>query len=345
MPSPSVTVIIPTHNAATTVAACIRSALSAEYDGPREIIVVDDASTDSTCAIVESLDCRLIRKEQNHGPAVARNAGAKAASGEVLIFIDSDTEMRPDAIHEAVEALYEDGVHAVTGMYEPEPLNSGFFPAYYSYLKYHAFTANPVRRIQAFGAQCAAIRKSTFEQVGGFRPFPWGVDIENDELGFRINRHGPVVLARKFRVGHNFPEFRKLLRVFTGRVYWYILFIHQCRKAETVLMTRGLGTATAAFPAAGLALLLMLVLPADPARALLMALAGLGLAVFAWGYWGLWRLCRKRRGWGFALAAAGASAFFSVVISASAAWAHLTIAWSRLRRDKAPLVQPAMEQA
>ena len=39
--------------------------------------------------------------------------------------------------------MEEEGVDAVTGMYEAEPLNGGFFPAYYAYLKYHAFVSAP----------------------------------------------------------------------------------------------------------------------------------------------------------------------------------------------------------
>ena len=207
----SVSVIVPAHNAAGTIGACLRSVLASDHDGEREVIVVDDGSTDGTPTIAEQLGCRVIRQSTNGGPALARNAGAEAARGEVLIFVDADTEMRRDSIREALRALEEPGVGAVTGMYEPEPLNGGFFPAYYAYFKYHAFTAHPVDRIHAFGAQCAAIRRDLFDRAGGFRAFPWGVDIENDEFGHRVCRHSAIALSTRFRVGHNFADFRKLL--------------------------------------------------------------------------------------------------------------------------------------
>jgi len=345
MSLPHVSVIIPAYNAAGTIGPCVESALAAEYEGEREVVVVDDGSTDETVSIVESRGGRVIRMASNGGPALARNAGAKAAKGEILIFIDSDTQMRPDSIAQAVKALDEDGVGAVTGMYEAEPLNSGFFPAYYSYLKYHAFVSQPVRRINAFGAQCGAISRRLFEEVGGYRPFAWGVDIENDEFGHRVNQRAAIALSREFRVGHNFPDFRKLMYVFTRRVFWWIRFAHQTKRSETVLMTRGIGWATAALPAAGVMLVLGLIAPVGSVSTLLLFLSAVGAGWFCQAYARFWRFCAGRRGIGFGVAAALASGFFSFVILASAACGYLSVAWSALQRRDMPLVQASLGKA
>ena len=98
MNHPSVSVIIPAYNASATLTSCLESINATDYDGDVEIIVVDDVSTDDTCAITEEFGCTLIRQRDNGGPALARNAGAKAARGDILFFVDSDTEMRADAI-------------------------------------------------------------------------------------------------------------------------------------------------------------------------------------------------------------------------------------------------------
>lgn len=346
MPSPSVSVIIPAYNASRTLTACLTSVQKAEYDGTVEIIVVDDRSTDDTADIATQFGCRLIRRKANSGPALARNAGANAAGGEILIFVDADTEMRPDTIRAAVRALSEEGVGAVTGTYEPEPINMGFFPAYYAYLKYHAFTAGAVDRIVAFGGQCGAIYKRLYDEVGGYRAIAWGVDIENEELGLRINRRSMIRLSREFRVRHNFPTFRKLMFVFTNRVYWWVLFSRFAKRDETVLMTRGFGYATAAMPAAAICLVAALLLaPAGSwSAALGVASAALG-GVFAWGYNGFWRLCLRRRGPIFALAAIAASAFFSCAVTAGAAAGYLSAAWSALSRRELPFTRAALGQA
>ncbi|MFQ5591296.1 MAG: glycosyltransferase [Phycisphaerae bacterium] len=327
---PGVSIIIPAWNAERTIGQCVGSALTADYGGPCEVIVVDDWSTDGTRAIAESHGCRVLRTPRNSGPATARNTGAEAAKHEILIFIDADTRLRRDSINEAVRALEEEGVAAVTGIYEPEPINPGFFPAYYAYLKYHAFTSGTARYISAFGAQCGAIRRSLFHQVGGFRPFPWGMDIENDEIGCRIKRCGRIVLSREFRVHHNFPAFQGLLRVFTLRVFWYVVFRNAYKYGETVLMTHRFGWATAALPAAAAACALGMSIHGGTTRSLLLAGSIIGGAFFLCAYRSFWEFCRRRRGVAFAAAAAAASALFAVVITASAAWAYLAVAWARV---------------
>ncbi len=342
MQSPSVSVIIPAYNASNTLQACLRSVHAAEYDGEVEVIVVDDASTDATPAIAEELGCRVIRRVSNAGPAVSRNAGAKAAKGEILIFVDADTQMRPDTIRAGVSAFTREDIGAVSGIYELEPVNSGFFPCYYAYLKYHAFMATRAEHSSAFGAQCAAISKRLFEQVGGFRSLPWGMDLENDELGWRINQRSKIAISRAFRVRHNFPDFRKLMFIFTERVYWWTQFSWYARRGETVLMTRGFGSATAALPAAVLCVLLASFVSAKAwSTGLYLSSAALS-AMFVSGYVGFWRLCLRRRGMLFATKAALASALFSFVLTFSALRGYLAYIRLALCRKKPPFASVAL---
>ncbi len=340
--SPGVSVVIPAYNASATIGACIRSVLAADYDGRVEVIVADDGSTDDTAAIAERMGCRLVRKTRNGGPARARNAGAGAARGDILIFVDADTQMRRDSIQEAVRALSQNGVGAVSGMYEPEPINSGFFPRYYAYLKYQAYTANDADRINVFSGQCGAIWKELFDRLGGYRSIAWGVDIENEEFGYRINQENEVALSRRFRVGHNFPGFAKLMFVFNNRVYWWILFRHFSKRDETVLMTRGFGYATAALPASALCLSAAPFMPGRILPAILYTLSLMLGCGFAWGYKGFWRFCLGRGGPVFALVSALASALFSFVITAGAARGYLSVAWKTLRGRELPFTRSAL---
>lgn len=338
MSDPSVSVIIPAYNAARTLHSCLESVLATNYAGDVEIIVVDDESTDETCAIVKDAGCKLIRRGTNGGPALARNAGAREAQGEVLFFLDSDTQMCPETIGEAVRVLRRKGVGAVTGMYTAEPINPGFFQRYYAYLKFHTFTASDVDRITAFGGQCGAVYKHVFDRVGGYRPIHWGVDIENEELGHRINQVSTVALGRSVRVGHNFPGLRKLLFIFSSRVYWWVLFSHFSGKHESVLMTRGFGYATAALPAAALCLVAALTTSIGGGSLAAGLPAAALVGVFLWGYAGFWRFCLRRRGAAFTAAAIVASALFAFVVTASAARGHLAVAWYALRRRTLPFV-------
>jgi glycosyltransferase involved in cell wall biosynthesis len=90
-----ITIVIPTYNRAAVVTRAIRSALA--QDDPVEVVVVDDGSTDDTPGVVRAIpDPRLQYVHvDNGGHTRARNAGARAASGELLAFLDDDDELDP----------------------------------------------------------------------------------------------------------------------------------------------------------------------------------------------------------------------------------------------------------
>lgn len=87
-----VSVIIPTHNRAVFLARAIDSVLAQTYSN-FELIVVDDGSTDETQALLASYGKSLIvLRQENRGPAAARNAGIRAARHPLLAFLDSDDQ-------------------------------------------------------------------------------------------------------------------------------------------------------------------------------------------------------------------------------------------------------------
>lgn len=88
-------VIIPCFNCAATLPAQFEALSVQSWDGDWELIVVDNGSTDTILAVAESWrsrlpNLRLISATERQGPAYARNAGAKVAAGEALLFCDGD---------------------------------------------------------------------------------------------------------------------------------------------------------------------------------------------------------------------------------------------------------------
>ncbi|MDX1396844.1 MAG: glycosyltransferase [Gemmatimonadota bacterium] len=103
---PAISFVVPAYNEsaflASTIGAIRRSAdpLGRVY----EIVVADDASTDGTGALAESLGARVVRCA-NRQIAGTRNAGALAAHGDILIFVDADTTVNEAVIRAALEAI------------------------------------------------------------------------------------------------------------------------------------------------------------------------------------------------------------------------------------------------
>jgi FkbM family methyltransferase len=97
----TVSVIIPTHNRSDALARALRS-VAAQTCRDFEVIVVDDASTDDTPAVAHGLESlfaagalKYVRCERQRGGAAARNAGVRAARGDLIALLDADDEWRP----------------------------------------------------------------------------------------------------------------------------------------------------------------------------------------------------------------------------------------------------------
>jgi glycosyltransferase involved in cell wall biosynthesis len=117
--TPRFSVIIPAFNAAATLTRAIESVRTQSWPA-HEIIVVDDGSSDATADIARQYGdaVRLIR-QANSGVSVARNAGASAATGDWLAFLDADDWYEPDRIKLHAEWIAEDAaLDFLTGDYE-----------------------------------------------------------------------------------------------------------------------------------------------------------------------------------------------------------------------------------
>ncbi len=105
--NPSVSVIIPTHNRAPLLREAMASVLHQTY-APREILIVDDGSTDQTREIVRALgDAAQYFFQTNRGPAAARNMGIQKARGDVVAFLDDDDLWVPEALEWRIARLMD----------------------------------------------------------------------------------------------------------------------------------------------------------------------------------------------------------------------------------------------
>lgn len=105
---PLVSVVIPTYNSARLVTEAVESVLAQTY-ARFEVVVVDDGSTDDTPDRLAPFGPRVrVIRQENRGPAVARNTGVRAGTGDLVAFLDSDDLWMPDKLKQSVAALEGD---------------------------------------------------------------------------------------------------------------------------------------------------------------------------------------------------------------------------------------------
>ena len=167
---PLVSVIIPVRNDQQKIHKCLVSLLKMDYPPDRrEILVVDDDSTDQTAEIINRFPVQYLRQERP-GSAAARNRGIEASRSEVLAFTDADCVVSTGGLRELVQGFENEKVGAVAGEVVAYPPKT---PAerYIAVLK--PLWQIPVinsRDSQWFDLTCAAFRREVFDKIGLFDP-------------------------------------------------------------------------------------------------------------------------------------------------------------------------------
>ncbi len=175
-----ISIIIPTYNRSKSLPLSIKSVLD-QTRSIWELIIIDDGSEDSTKEVLKDIlkDDRIkYYYQENQGVSVARNSGAKLATGDYLIFLDSDDVFFPDLIKNIYEAeFYKYDLICWQGLKNIDG-NEKIWKAQQLDGMYNNIIAT-------FLAGSICFKKSIFLQVGGYDPkMSFG---ENYELGMRLS--------------------------------------------------------------------------------------------------------------------------------------------------------------
>lgn len=214
-------IVIPAWQAEQGIGACL-DALAAQTVSKElfEVIVVDDGSTDGTAAAAAAKGAIVLR-QANAGPAAARNAGARRAAGEIVLFTDADCRPDPGWLEAMTRPFEKPGVSAVQGRYvgsQPE------LAARWSQLEFDERYARipDGADIDFVFTYSAAYRRDVFLGLGGFDtafPAPNGEDMD---LAFRLKAAGHrFAFARGALVRHVHPtRWGWYFRQKFTRAYW-----------------------------------------------------------------------------------------------------------------------------
>lgn len=213
----NISVIIPCYNAAKTIAVQLEALANQTWRSSWEIIVVDNGSTDDSVAIVEKYQkqlpsLRLIQASDRPGAAHARNAGAKVATGQALLFCDADDRVEPGWLTAMGEALLKHdfvaGRFDYTQLNEPWLVNSSIFQVQKTGLLQYEFPPY----LPFAGSGNLGIKKALHEAIGGFNKDL--IYAEDTDYCFRVQLTGTQLhfiadAVTQIRLRHTFKEIYK----------------------------------------------------------------------------------------------------------------------------------------
>lgn len=191
---PSVSIIIPAKDEVRVIEGVVRTACGQAYEGPLEVIVVDDRSTDGTGAVLERLRCELPVKvvrtpPGSIGKAAALQVGVAHSRGELVAVFDADARLGPDVLARMVPHLADPRVGAVQGRRLVHNTARNWLTRVQDD-EYRVFQTLLQRARQAVGAfVCLAgnglmVRRKALDAVGG-----WNEEALTEDIDLSVRLH------------------------------------------------------------------------------------------------------------------------------------------------------------
>lgn len=191
---PTLTLVMPTIGWEPPFPRCCRAALDG-LAAQDEALVVFDGAPPAAPAWLCGSRADLLDTGRRCGPAAARNLAARQARGEILVFLDADVEVHPDALARIRARFADDpGLSAVFGSYDATPAAPGAVSRFRNLLHHHTHSSQPGPAI-TFWAGCGAVRRSSFLALGGFDAIAYDRPcVEDIEFGLRLSDSGERIL-------------------------------------------------------------------------------------------------------------------------------------------------------
>lgn len=217
----SLTVVIPTYNRAPVLKKVLEGYLAQRTpDAIHELLVVDDGSTDDTESMVNEISRRApfpIRcfRQENKGPAAARNLGIREARADIILFTDSDIVPRQDLVRQHLEWHQQNPetptavLGYVTWPSDPEPTP---FMRWYGedgpLFAYHKFRGKRELSHHYFYTCNLSLKKQFLRSCGQFDEDFKQAAYEDLELGYRLSKAGLRLLYNPDAIAYHHQFFR-----------------------------------------------------------------------------------------------------------------------------------------
>jgi len=203
-----VSVIIPTHNRSDALARTLDHLSKQRFEHAWEAIVVNNLCTDDTDDVVRGqrfpVPLRLVR-EDKPGASAARNAGARAALGECLIFLDNDILVEPDFVQRHYDSLKSNSCRWILGQVVSLPEQQRTpFGKFRMALQPLIPPGAGLSEVRGLSGQLFSLPRADFERLGGFDETFSGASVEDLEIALRAWQAGIKILIDPSIIGvHN----------------------------------------------------------------------------------------------------------------------------------------------
>ena len=209
---------------------CLSAIFKSNYKN-YEVIAISDNSSKESIDIVAKYPCKIIKSKKNYGAAFSRNKGVSIANGKILVFLDSDVEIKKNAfsiINKYFNSKNNEG--SLQGVYSHKPNYKSSVTQYlHSYHCYHLFSETKKNRFT--NTLCTAffsIRSDLFRKYKGFDIKFNKASTEDADFGFKLikNQH-KINIDRKLNAIHhinfNLLSFTKrIIRLHTDEMKMYL---------------------------------------------------------------------------------------------------------------------------
>ena len=215
----TVSIVIPAYNAERTIGLTVGAALAQDVTG-LEIVVVDDGSKDGTAEAVRKYPGAKYVRQENAGPACARNTGWRASSGDIVIFTDSDCVPEKGWVRQLVSGFMDDSIGAVTGSYGIANADHLLPRLIHEEIKHRHTGYRDF--VKFFGSYNVAIRRKALEETGGFDESYRRASGEDNDLSYRVLKAGYKIAfsAGALVAHHHTQSLKKYLKEQYTHGYW-----------------------------------------------------------------------------------------------------------------------------
>jgi len=320
-------IIVPCHNSQKTIGPLLLSINNSRFNNFAniEVIVVDDASTDDTLKVIQSLRPRLkfilstIVHKINLGPAKARNHGVKKARGRFLLFLDSDVALKPKTLNNIYQLINNGKTKAFTGIWHWRQKTSKFFPQFKALRDwaYWFIERKKYARYYLFSTRIAGIEKKLFNKIGGFNEDYPEPTVEDIEFTYRIEKITPIKFSADIIVRHEFEDFWPVaVKYFKRSRDWVGLYMKRLRFDPVATSQREAGKSVVG------TLIPIFILLSFYHVFFSYPLVSL-VTIFAMLEFDFWRFLLQQKGAGFLLKAVFVSLILYFIINLGAGWGLL----------------------